>query len=127
MYTLTEKRLAQITPILERYRSALFAKHEFQASDFERETRSCLKTGTKEMKSIAVQLLRHERFRDVAAFYMEHCNSAVGVPREFKSPLAKLYGIDHYNAAERQSKQELFWTDVLDCSERQIEGDEPVS
>ena len=113
MYRLTEKRLARAEGILEKYRAELFAKRSFSAESFERELRELWKVGYQQMKSIARDMLNKERYREVAAYYMEHSNPGTGVAAEFRLPLASLYGIRSYHAPEREQMRTKFWARVL--------------
>lgn len=114
MYRLTEKRLARAEGILEKYRAELFAKRSFDALIFERELRELWKVGYQEMKSIAGDMLKNERYHEVAAYYMEHSNPGAGVAAEFKLPLASLYGVRSFDAPEREEMRKRFWTNVFD-------------
>lgn len=113
MYRLTEKRLARAEGILEKYRAELFAKRSFSAQSFERELCELWQVGYQQMKSIARDMLTKERYREVAAYYMEHSNPGTGVAAEFKLPLASLYGVRPYDAPEREEMRKKFWADVL--------------
>ncbi len=117
MYRLTEKRLASAETIFENYRAKLFANRCFNAQIFERELRDLWKTGYQEMKSIALQLLKNERYREVAVYYMEHSNPGTGVASEFKLPLASLYGMKLFGAPEREEMRESFWASVFDSTQ----------
>ena len=112
MYRLTKKRLAGAKAILERYRARLFANRSFDAKDFEQELRGVWKVGYQEMKSIACDLLKQKRYREVAAFYMEHSIGACA-PSEFKQPLASLYGLKAFDAPEREDVRKRFWAAVF--------------
>ena len=116
MYSLTEKRLARAKEILEKYRAELYTKRSFSVPSFERELRELWKVGYQEMKSIARDMLNKERYREVAAYYMEHSNSGTGVAAEFKLPLASLYGVRSFETPERERMQERFWTSVFDSA-----------
>lgn len=112
MHRLTERRLASAQAILERYRADLFDRHSFNAQSFERELRELWKLGYHEMKSIARDMLKNKRYREVAAYYMEYSNPGTGVAAEFKLPLASLYGIKSYDAPEREEMRKKFWAGV---------------
>jgi hypothetical protein len=112
MYRLTEKRLAAAAGVLEKYRAQLFAKRAFDADRFERELRDLWKTGYREMKAVAIQLLKNQRFREVAVYYMEHSN----VGAEFKVPLASVYGVKGFDVPERDEAQKRFWANVFESA-----------
>lgn len=111
-----EKRRESAQPILENYRAKLFANRSFDAQAFERELRDLWKTGYQEMKSISLDMLKNERYREVAAYYMEHSNAGTGVAAEFKLALASLYGVKSFHAAECDDMRERFWTRVFESS-----------
>jgi hypothetical protein len=113
MYRLTQKRLASAEAILEKYRAQLFANKSFDARSFELELRHLWQTGYREMKWVAVQLLKNERYREVAVYYMEHSNPATAVATEFKRPLASIYGVKAFDAPEREQMQKKFWANVF--------------
>lgn len=117
MYRLTEKRLASAEPILEKYRAQLFASRSFDAQAFERELRDLWQTGHQEMKSVAQQLAKSERYREVGVYYMEHSNAGTGVASEFKGPLASVYGLKAFDVPERVEMQAKFWASVFGRAE----------
>jgi len=108
MYRLTERRLQTAQGILEKYREQFLRNLQFDAHTFEQELRKCWHLGYQEFKSIARNMLRIPRYRHVAVFYMEKINAPV-VVSEFQAPLARVYGIRHYDDPERQQKREKFW------------------
>ncbi len=112
MYRLTEIRLASAQAILEQHRAELFERHCFDTHSFERELRDTWSLGYRELKDIMCDMLKHERYREVAAFYMEHSNAPV-VVSEFKQPLASLYGVRSYHAAECEEMRRKFWAGVF--------------
>jgi hypothetical protein len=116
MYRLTERRLASAQPILEKHRAELFQRHSFDAQSLERELRDTWRLGYRELKGIMRDMLKHERYREVAAYYMEH-SSARGVVSEFQQPLASLYGIKSYHAPERKEMRSKFWARVFGGTE----------
>ncbi|MCK4660338.1 MAG: hypothetical protein KAV82_12515 [Phycisphaerae bacterium] len=116
MYSLTEKRLASAEAILENYRAQLFAQRPFDAQSFERELRDLWQTGYQEMNSVALQLLKNERYREVAVYYMEHSNPGTGVAAEFKLPLASVYGVKTFDAPEREEMQKRYWANVFESA-----------
>lgn len=114
MYRLTEKRLSDALPILEKCRAELLSSQRFNAQRFEMELRELWDTGYRELKSIAIQLLRHKRYREIAVFYMENSNLGSGVVTEFQIPLSEVYGIKHFDAPEREAARAAFWAAALD-------------
>ena len=111
MYRLTERRLARAKATLERFRAELFERHSFDAQSFEQELRDTWTLGYRELKDIMCEMLKLDRYREVAAYYMEHNGPAV--VSEFKKPLAALYGITRYSAPEREETRRKFWAGVL--------------
>ena len=110
MYTLTEARMKLVRPVLERYRQSLIETKAFEPGDLEKELKDVLATGYREVRSIILQVFnRHERYRYVAAFYMEHISANV-VPFEFQDALAKAYGIQAYNSPELDDAAKAFWS-----------------
>jgi hypothetical protein len=110
MYDLTEARLERARPILERYRSKLIETRAFEPHEFENELRVALFLGYRELRAIVVEILeQHERYRYVAAYYMEHI-SANGVLLEFQEALAKAYGIRAYDSPELEDAGKAFWS-----------------
>ena len=108
MYRLTERRLAKAEPILQEYRAKLHTEGAINAHGFEMELRQCWGIGYQELKSIIEDLSKIDDYVFLAAYYMEH-SSAPGVVMEFKRSLARLYGIDHFDASDRKAKREAFW------------------
>lgn len=108
MYRLTERRLQKAANILEKYRDQLHTRFHFDARQFEMELRECWGTGYRGIKSVVKDMLKNDRYRHVAVYYMEHANAPV-VVSEFKLPLAKVYGIRRYDSAETEQKRNEFW------------------
>ena len=110
MYKVTQPRLTKAQPILERHRAELHRSGTTDAQAFEMTLRECWNVGYQEMKDLATDLLKHERYRFLAAHYMENSNgSRQRVAMEFKDDLAKLYGIRWYDAKDRDAKRGEFW------------------
>jgi hypothetical protein len=108
MYKLTERRLKNAKPILERYRTELHDRGTINAGVLEKELCECWDTGLRELKDVFQQLSKGPRYRHLTAYYMEHSTGPV-VVSEFKPALAALYGIDYYNSPERERMREAFW------------------
>jgi hypothetical protein len=108
MYRLTERRLMLAQPILEKHRGDLYNHQRFDCSTFEHQLRQCWNVGYQELKDIMQDLLKRERYRYVAAYYMEHSNAPV-VVMEFQIPLAKEYGIRNYHGNDREDKRRAYW------------------
>ena len=108
MYRLTERRLAKALDILEKYRAQLRKCMRFEAGCFERELCECWGVGYREMKGLAEDMLKNERYRHVAVYYMEHSNTP-GVSDNFKDPLSRVYGIKWYNDPDMPEKRDMFW------------------
>ena len=57
-----------------------------------------------------IGLLKHGRYQEVAAHYMETMNGNVGVVSEFQQPLADLYGVrSWYHSPDRDAKRAAYW------------------
>jgi hypothetical protein len=112
MYRLTDKRLQKAQPILDKYRADLFTARSFAVRGLERELRDTWSLGYQELKDIIRELLKNDRYREVAAYYMERSNP-VGVVSEFQQPLAYLYGLKWFHAPEREGKRAAFWERVF--------------
>lgn len=98
-----------VYPVLERYRTALFRSHGFDAGSLERELRDAWDTGYKDLKWLMCALAEHGRYQEVAAYYMEHSN-APGVVMEFQGPLAALYGVKSFHhSVDVELKKDQFW------------------
>ena len=108
MYKLTDRRRKAVEGILEKYRTLLLTNGKYDVRSFEGELRACWKIGYQELKSIIEQLSRIERYRYVAAHYMEY-PQVPGVVSEFQPVLVRLYGISHYHSEDREEKRAIFW------------------
>jgi hypothetical protein len=109
MYRLTDLRFKKSKEILEKYHDQFYRSFEFDARAFECELKECLKTGYKEIGDIAVGLLKDDKYRHVALYYMEHCDGQC-VRSEFKGHLADAYEISAYDIQRREDKKEEFWS-----------------
>jgi hypothetical protein len=112
MASLTPARLEKAKDVLESYRFQLFKTKKFDPMAFELELRELWGTGYHEMKSIAPDLLRKPRFREVAAYYMQNINSH-GITAEYQGDLAKLYGTNHLPGEEFNKKRDEYWAQVF--------------
>ncbi len=108
MFTLTERRMEKISPILEAYSAFLAERNAFDCMSLERELRQSLDTGYGEIKQIMCQLIKRADFALVAAFYMQHVN-APGPISEFKAPLAEFYGVGRYDSPECDEARNQYW------------------
>lgn len=65
------------------------------------------------MKSLAEDLSKNERYRFVAAFYMENSNGSRDmVASELKDVLEKLYGFDWHVSRDYEASRDKFWTSM---------------
>lgn len=108
MYRLTEIRLRKAEPILENYRRRLYERFRFEPGLLERELRECWNVGYQELKDIFKDMLKQERYRYVAIYYMENISGAA-VVSEFWEPLAEAYGVRYFRAPDMEQKCEEFW------------------
>lgn len=115
MARLTARRLSAATDILERYRALLFGRRWFHTGDFQAELRLRWGLDGQELKGAVNDLAAHGRFQEVAAFFMEHGDTA-GVAVEFQSVLAELYGVKRYHAPERGARRDEFWKRAFEGS-----------
>jgi hypothetical protein len=110
MYRVTQRRLTKAQPILDRHRAELHRTGATDVTAFEMALRACWKVGYQEMKDLATDLLKNDRYRFLAAYYMENSNgSRQRVAMEFKDDLAKLYQVQWYDAKDRERKRSEFW------------------
>ena len=107
MYRLTPRRLQKAEPILEKYREKLYRLCHIESVALEVELRKCWNIGYQELKHIMEGLLRLERYRYLALYYMQNHN--VCVVTEFWAPLAKAYGSRKYDAEDTQKNRKKFW------------------
>ncbi len=113
MYKVTENRLAKAKPILEEFRTILHSEGQINAKEFEMKLRECWNVGYVEMKSLAEDLSRIERYRFLAAYYMEYSNGSRNlVALEFENVLANIYKIDYYHHPELPVKRDAFWNSM---------------
>ena len=113
MYRLTNRRLEAARPILDEYQTRLFSHQSFDAQALEYELREVWGIGYQELKDVAADMVKQDRYREVALFYMERSNPGTGVAAEFKPVLAKAYGVRSYDQPDRDAKREAFWADVF--------------
>jgi hypothetical protein len=111
MATLTEARFKKAKAILDRYNEQLLQTGKLDFHAFESELKGVWKLSYQELKHILIDLSKREEYVPLAARYMEQ--GTPGVAAEFKIPLAKLYGIPHYDSKERGEKQKAFWKRIL--------------
>lgn len=120
MSRLTEDRLAIARPILNRFRDKLRRDQFFSADALERELSDALRLGHQEVSGVVVDLLDLPDYRLVAAYYLENVGGDTlnppdqarrppGVAAEFRDPLARLYGVDSYDAPNLAERKAAFW------------------
>lgn len=95
--------------IFEKYRTELHQHHQANCAQMEKELKDCFNLGYQEIKDIIIDLFAQERYKCLAAYFMENIDTSVGVVSEYHESLAKLYGIDWYYADDRVEKQNAFW------------------
>lgn len=108
MYRLTDRRLAAAREILDRYADWLNERHHIDPGMLEKELRETWDIGYQSLKDIIADMLNHERYRLVAAYYMQHQN-ATGPVSEFQPHLARLYGTRMYDPFDPEGKRKAFW------------------
>lgn len=110
MYTLTEKRLEEAKPILNEFRDRLHSEGSIDALDFERRLIEGLGCGKVDFKEVSKQLLKTDEYLYLAAYHMENSNGPRDlVALEFKTSLAKIYGVDIYGSEGMEEARERFW------------------
>lgn len=107
MASLTKARLEKARLILDRYKKDLLETQRMNVGLIEKELKEAWGSSYQAIKGTMMDLLKDPNYELVAARYME--DGAPGVPVEFKTPLAKLYGIARYDSDEREQKQSEFW------------------
>ncbi len=113
MYRVTPRRMKKALPILERHRAELHKSGRMDARGFEMELRECWDVGYQEMKSLAEDLSKNERYRFVAAFYMENSNGSRDmVASVLKDVLEKLYGFDWHVSRDYEAARDKFWASM---------------
>ncbi|HUU11629.1 MAG TPA: hypothetical protein VM431_13965 [Phycisphaerae bacterium] len=108
MYRLTQPSMRKAELILEDYRKRLYKHFRFDARSLEIELRGCWNVGYQELKDIFRDMLRLDRYRYVAIYYMENISGSA-VVSEFQKPLAQAYGVRFFRAPEMQRKRKEFW------------------
>jgi len=107
MIKLTERRIQQAREILDRYRDELWERRSFNLKELERELLQVWELGYRELKHLIVDLATWNDYELIAVKFMEA--GAPGVDSEFRTPLAKIYGIAGYNSPQRKQKQADYW------------------
>lgn len=104
------RRIAKAEPLLETFRTKLHRSGAYSCHEFETEVGKCWRCGFQIMKSRVMDLSKHPRYVFLAAYYMENSNgSRRFVASEFKSTLAKLYGVSSYENARMKTAREALW------------------
>ena len=111
MATLTANRFQKAKPILDRYNQRLLETGQLDFSAFEGELKAAWGLSYQGLKRIFIELSKRDEYVALATRYMEE--GTPGVAAEFKIPLAKLYGIAHYDAKEREEMKKKFWKRAL--------------
>ena len=117
--SLAERSLKKAEPILEKYRNELYETGNISRGALKKELlQSGAFTGFEgSAKLFFIQAAKATRYRYLVAYYMEH--SAQGrVNSEFKSSLAKLYGIDDYHSPEKGRMRKAFWAELKALRDR---------
>lgn len=108
MAHVTARRLEKVRPILDMCNESLTKNKRFDTHSLESNLKETLDTGYMGVKTFVQDLVKNEDYRLISLYYMERSN-VPGVASEFKSILAKAYGIENYDSAEREPAQKLFW------------------
>jgi len=110
MYKLSDERFEKAKPILEKYRAQLHTTGRFNAEGLEKELRQCWKPGSREVKDVVMRLSKTDRYKYLAAYYMEHSDAGKKPLIEFWPTLSVLYGAEYYQSLMRVRKQKAFWS-----------------
>jgi hypothetical protein len=91
MFTLTETRFSKVRPILDRYRSELYAEGTQSHAAMDGELREALKVGPDSIRGLLQEVyVRYPRYKYVAAYSMQFgCEEAPA--NEHKPMLRELY------------------------------------
>jgi hypothetical protein len=65
--------------LLEDCRDQLLSPREFDTDQLERDLLSLWSIGVLELKAIMIEMVATERYREVAAYYMDRSSDGVGV------------------------------------------------
>lgn len=120
MSRLTPDRLATAEPVLDRYLDKLRRDRFFSAFALERELADLWRLGYQQVTGVVIDLLDDDRYRLVAAYFMENVGAdvlsppdtaprATGLDPEFHAPLARLYGTASFDAADFERNRSDFW------------------
>lgn len=113
MCRLTDHRKAKVREVFDRYTRELHDTGAIENFRLEFELRQLWDIGYQSLKGIMIDILtNHSEYEHIAAYYMERSGSA-GVVSEFKTPLAKLYGLSWYHDEEREAKRAAYWENAL--------------
>lgn len=115
---MTPRRLEAAKTVLENYREELFSRHSFDCFRFEIELRAALRTGYHGIKDVMCQMVERkhrppfekptDRYRQVAAYYMEHENGGM-IVCEYQLPLTELFGAADYASDDWREKEAAYW------------------
>lgn len=108
MAHVTDRRLAKITPILERYREKLRSHRSFSARQLEHEIRDELNFGYTSIKTFVPELCKYAEHLHVAVYCMQHMNTP-GPIAQHKLAIARVLGIRSYNSNDREQAEHSFW------------------
>lgn len=109
MASLTEPKFKKAKHILDKYNEQLHRTHELHDTQLEHELREIWGIGYQELKGIMIDLSRLPDYQLLAVRYME--SGFPGVVSEFKSTLAKIYGMEDFDIDrnEREQFRKRFW------------------
>lgn len=113
-------RVERAQPILERYRELLFSRARFDCRAFERDLLELAEISFRELPQLLCPLSSEGRYRHVAAFCMQHM-SFDGPGPEFKSALARFYGLEHFEPHGAATAKE-YWKSFQKWTESRKEA-----
>ena len=119
---MTDRRLQQAEPVLEKYRVQFVRAGRFDAGELENEIKTLFDVGYQEAKDLLSDLAKQPRYLLIAAYYMQHIYPQ-GPAAEFKPVLANIYGAKSYHHADGPEKQESFWQRFSDADARERGAD----
>lgn len=94
--------------MLEQFRQELMSRGTFDSWLFEHELHELWNLGYRSLKDLIVDLASNNRFKHVAAYYMQFSNTS-GPVCEFKPTLARLYGLRTYDCEECEQARDQYW------------------
>ena len=113
VYQLTNNRLEKVMTFLERHRSSLVSTGAMDTHQFEDDLKRLLKLNYKQVKDILIDIVnRYPRYRYLALYFMQYCNPT-GPVMEFRSTIARAYGLEFFTPDEVDARSKEFWQEAV--------------